>query len=103
MPVIDSMGVGSIGDLIGEAAGTLQPLKAVDRSSRCCARISDDCTSCERCGDICLYDAVEVSGQEPVVRAEPCDGCGLCAEICDRGIVMEEVAPPAVKPRGGGR
>lgn len=99
---LDGTGAGSICELIGEASGKLQPLEAVDRSSRYHARVTDACTSCGRCREICLYDAIDFSGQRPVIRSELCDGCGLCAEICDRGIVMEEAAPPAPKPRGAG-
>ena len=83
----------SLGELVGRAVDRLQPLEAVDRSSRFYAVLTDACTACGRCRDICLYDAIDFSGDRPVIHAELCDGCGLCEQICDGAIVMNEVAP----------
>jgi dihydropyrimidine dehydrogenase (NAD+) subunit PreA len=90
---LDRRGVESLGELVGRAVDKLQPLEAVDRSSRFYAVLTDACTACGRCRDICLYDAIDFSGDRPVIHAELCDGCGLCEQICDGAIVLNEVAP----------
>jgi dihydroorotate dehydrogenase (fumarate) len=90
---LDRRGVESLGELVGRAVDKLQPLEVVDRSSRFYAVLTDACTACGRCRDICLYDAIDFSGDRPVIHAELCDGCGLCEQICDGAIVMNEVAP----------
>ncbi len=39
---------------------------------------------CEICGNSCFYGAIEFSPRL-VLRAENCDGCGLCVEVCPAG------------------
>lgn len=54
---------------------------------------TDDClltehNECDRCKEVCKYDAVEISFQVsgnytiPVVHEDKCVGCGACAVIC---------------------
>ena len=53
-------------------------LAAVDRTSRYYVEVTDACTACGRCRDICLYDVIDFSDGRPVIDLERCDGCGLC-------------------------
>ena len=43
---------------------------------------SDKCNSCERCEDVCSWEAVKLVNQKAVVDESLCEGCGLCKEIC---------------------
>jgi ferredoxin len=99
---LDRMGLESVADVIGQAVSKLQPLEAVDRSSRYFAEVTDACTACGKCRDICLWDAIDFSGDRPVIHAHLCDGCGLCEQICDHAIVMREVAPSKPSSAGAG-
>ena len=47
----------------------------------------DDCTGCGLCRELCRFDAVRVSGEEPgqsTYRIDPvaCEGCGVCVRFC---------------------
>lgn len=90
---LDRMGVESIHNLIGKAVGKLQPLEAVDKSCRYYAEVTDACISCGKCKNICLYDAIDYSGNRPLINPNLCDGCGLCEQICDGAILMKKVVP----------
>jgi len=40
------------------------------------------CTSCKRCVDSCLFDAITVRDGSVNIDAEKCDGCGVCWSLC---------------------
>jgi ferredoxin len=89
---LDRKGVASIHHLIGKAVGELQTLEEVDKSDRYYAEVTEAaCISCGKCRDICLYDAIEYTGDKPSIDRNLCDGCGLCAQICDRAISMHKL------------
>jgi dihydropyrimidine dehydrogenase (NAD+) subunit PreA len=49
------------------------------------------CTSCKKCMNICSesgYSAISMEGGLPTIDANKCDGCSLCAHVCDN-LVME--------------
>jgi dihydroorotate dehydrogenase (fumarate) len=92
---LDRMGVESIHNLIGRAIGELKSLEEIDRSNRYLAEVTDRCIACGKCKNICLYDAIDYSGDSPLIDPELCDGCGLCEQICDGAILIKKVAPSA--------
>jgi dihydroorotate dehydrogenase subfamily 1 len=87
---LDRKGIESMSELIGRAVSRVQSLEAVDKSFRYYAQVTEDCISCGKCRDICLYDAIDFSGDRPSIDLDRCDGCGLCEQICDGAIVMKK-------------
>jgi len=52
--------------------------------------LSDKCTACGKCMELCRFDAVRFDGPanakaERTYRVDPiaCEGCGVCAHFCD--------------------
>jgi ferredoxin len=43
--------------------------------------ITDDCTGCGACTDICMFAGVELDGEHAVIT-EKCRICGRCADVC---------------------
>jgi dissimilatory sulfite reductase (desulfoviridin) alpha/beta subunit len=44
--------------------------------------VTQDCTGCGRCVEVCREAAVELSAKRAIVRPERCVGCGLCVRHC---------------------
>ena len=83
--------IGQISDLVGVAARKVLPLSEADRSRRYYAKVDyEKCVHCRRCFPVCIYGAITHDGSSPTIDAQRCDGCGLCAQVCGRAIVMEE-------------
>jgi ferredoxin len=49
--------------------------------------ISDDCTMCATCVDICPSDAISEGDGKFVIDPEECVDCGACAEECPVGAI----------------
>jgi MinD superfamily P-loop ATPase len=56
--------------------------------------ISDQCTGCGKCLEVCRFDAVEVNGRDNdpagrTYRIDPiaCEGCGVCAWFCPESAI----------------
>ncbi len=65
-----------------------------DFSSRSTAVIdADACTACDRCAEVCRFDAVsEAPGGKYAIDTVACEGCALCMRVCPADAVsMEEV------------
>jgi ferredoxin len=45
-------------------------------------KVSDDCTLCEDCIDVCFKEDIITVGKTKVQISEKCVGCGKCAAIC---------------------
>ncbi len=61
--------------------------------SRYNAVVSEDCTACGACVDICPVEAVSVN-EIAQVDADMCMGCGLCATVCNVDAVkLNQVRP----------
>lgn len=45
------------------------------------AKVSDDCTACGSCADICQMDAISI-GDRAEINPDRCIGCGLCVIAC---------------------
>jgi MinD superfamily P-loop ATPase len=47
------------------------------------ARIDvDTCASCDRCRELCRFDAIDIIDGQYIVDDISCDGCGLCEIAC---------------------
>lgn len=40
------------------------------------------CINCNRCIDVCKFEAISNDGEKPVINQYKCDGCRLCARLC---------------------
>lgn len=41
-----------------------------------------DCTACGICGNLCRFDAVDLSSGVAVIQPAACEGCGVCVDHC---------------------
>ena len=60
-----------------------------------------DCTACEDCIEMCVFDAIAMddTGDAAVVNDEYCMGCGVCKTGCPaEAINLEAVRPPEFVP-----
>ncbi len=54
--------------------------KSTDFMGGCLAVIrKDDCVECDRCRELCRFDAIS---KDYVVDAINCEGCGVCVDLC---------------------
>jgi ferredoxin len=44
--------------------------------------ISDDCTACGACKDVCPVEAISEGDPKYKIDAEACTDCGMCADEC---------------------
>lgn len=51
--------------------------------------ISDDCTSCGACADVCPVEAISEGDDHYVIDADTCTDCGACADTCPVGAISE--------------
>ena len=71
------------------------------------------CRACDRCTDVCEFDAVHVDpeGLVAAVDETACEGCGKCTVVCPTGAItvrqftkaqiaasIDALAPKAVAP-----
>ncbi|MDD5749120.1 MAG: 4Fe-4S binding protein [Actinomycetota bacterium] len=61
------------------------------------SKISDDCTSCGECQDVCPFGAITVE-ELAVVDREKCMGCGVCERACEYGAISLELEPSKGEP-----
>lgn len=69
----------------------LQPVPIVKRqvSTMVPSFNGDICDGCGKCVNVCLYNALAVTGKKVLLFAELCHGCGGCILACPRGAVAE--------------
>ena len=48
------------------------------------------CTYCERCAEVCAYNAIAVFKEKVLVFPELCHGCGACSYFCPEEAISEE-------------
>ena len=41
-----------------------------------------DCTACGKCYDVCPSNAIDYSGEKPMIIQSKCTSCGNCANVC---------------------
>jgi ferredoxin len=44
--------------------------------------ITDDCTNCGACDDVCPVDAISEKGNKHVIDLDTCIDCGACDDVC---------------------
>ncbi|HHY31984.1 MAG: 4Fe-4S binding protein [Firmicutes bacterium] len=52
--------------------------------------ITDDCTKCGSCAEVCPFEAISEGEDKFVIDPEVCTDCGMCAEECSSGAIVEE-------------
>ncbi|MDD5482116.1 MAG: 4Fe-4S binding protein [Kiritimatiellae bacterium] len=52
--------------------------------------ISDKCTVCGKCKDVCPVEAISKGGKHYMIDAETCVSCGQCVDACEAGAIAEE-------------
>lgn len=62
-----------------------------------CARVSEDCSGCGDCAEICPFFAIEVDTLA-VVDEDKCMGCGVCEGACPSGSIKLEIDPSKGEP-----
>ena len=55
--------------------------------------IEERCNGCGVCADVCEYHALTVMGGRVLVFGELCHGCGACFLLCPEKAIVEEVHP----------
>lgn len=46
------------------------------------AKVIGDCINCEKCEDLCRFDAISNSQKDIKIDPIKCEGCGVCEYIC---------------------
>jgi len=86
----------SLDEIRGAVCPKIRGNDEVERAQDCVADIdAENCVSCDRCRQVCIYHAVHKADGVYVVDPEACVGCGLCAELCPaHAITMEPLPEP---------
>ncbi|MDR1058388.1 MAG: 4Fe-4S binding protein [Treponema sp.] len=73
-----------LSSIIGVGAKNTKSMKEYDRVTRWYARgKSENCKKCSQCRAVCIYGALSYEDKKgPHFDRELCDGCGLCAGVC---------------------
>lgn len=66
-------------------------------SSGYVAAVSEECTACGDCAEICPFDAIGIE-EAAVVDAAKCMGCGVCEDACDYDAITLELDPTRSGP-----
>lgn len=61
------------------------------------AEVSEDCTGCGDCAELCPFSAIEVD-DVAVVDLEKCMGCGVCEGACESGAMSLVLDPSRGEP-----
>lgn len=48
---------------------------------------NDACINCDRCRQVCRFDAIEIINDEYKVLPLNCEGCGYCQKVCPTGAI----------------
>lgn len=52
--------------------------------------ISDDCTACGSCQEVCPTDAIQEGDPKYSIDADACIDCGACVDACPTGAISPE-------------
>ena len=55
--------------------------------------IGNNCSVCHYCYNECPVHAIGFIGSEYAIDQEKCTGCGMCAEVCPSGIIIDTDIP----------
>ena len=50
----------------------------------------DNCIQCDKCAQVCRFDAISVKNRQYVIDPLSCEGCGYCARICPTGTIINK-------------
>jgi len=51
--------------------------------------ISDKCTKCGSCAEVCPQEAISEGADQYVIDADTCISCGACANVCPTDAISE--------------
>lgn len=51
---------------------------------------NNNCIRCDKCIQVCRFDAISVINNQYVIDAISCEGCGYCARICPTEAITNE-------------
>jgi electron transport complex protein RnfB len=71
---------------------------AVARSSFIAEVDASVCVGCGDCADRCLFGALSMGEDTPLIALERCMGCGLCAKACTTGALKLVPRPEGENP-----
>jgi ferredoxin len=60
------------------------------RSQEMPFKITDKCTACGSCADVCPYEAIKPGEEKYEINEEECQECGACVDTCPEGAIVEE-------------
>jgi len=52
-------------------------------------KITDDCTKCGSCKDVCPAEAISEGDPKFVIDPDLCIDCGACVDTCPAGAIVE--------------
>jgi MinD superfamily P-loop ATPase len=61
---------------------------------------SKTCDLCQRCAEVCAYNAIAVVGEQVLVFKEMCHGCGVCSLTCPARAIHEVQDVKGILERG---
>ena len=50
--------------------------------------VPDKCTACDRCRELCRFEAVRVEDGRYRIDPLACEGCGVCVRFCPEGAIV---------------
>ncbi len=73
-----------IADIQGRALKhILNNRQLIEETPALCAVVDlKKCIGCRRCGEVCVYEAIDELPKKNIVREEKCVGCTLCTQVC---------------------
>ncbi len=57
--------------------------------------VTDKCTGCVTCTDICPTEAIKIENGKAKITVE-CIDCGACPRVCPEGAIKMQLAPALV-------
>jgi ferredoxin len=55
--------------------------------------VSEQCTGCGTCNDVCPVDAIRIENGRAVITIE-CMDCGACPRVCPEGAIRKQSVSP---------